>query len=228
MRKITIFSYILLWSLHIYGQDEEPIIIKKGTKLLDYFSIEDRYLFPDFKSGKILLKTNVYTEKKLNYNYLNGEIEFLEDSDTLIITNKKDIKLVIIAQDTLFYDKGYILQLNGGPPKIGKKEFIEFKEMLKKDPYGLTSPTSSTTSHGSLPSDGNYNEFRAMYDMEFGRTKVYYISNPENDFVLLTKKVVLKMFPKNKEEIKSFLKSNKIKFDSEEDLLKLAAYLETL
>ena len=228
MKKILILLPVILLNMCLYAQNQKSIIVKPGTTLLDYFTVTERYLYPEFAIGKVLFKTNVYSEKKLNYNYLAGEIEFLQNADTFSIINKNDVKSIIIAQDTFFYDKGYILQIKSGHPEIGLKEFIEFKEILKKDPYGIASSGGSTTTYSSLPSDGNYYELKANQDMIFERTKIYYISTLESSFKLYTKRNVFQLFPKNKGGIKSFLKTNKIKFDSEDDLLKLAEYLETL
>ena len=228
MRKVIIFSYLILCGFFLYGQYDNPIIVIKGTTLLDYFSPSERYQYPEFTTGKVLYKTNVYTGIKLNYHYLNGEIEFLMNTDTLTIIDKKDLKSIIIAEDTFFYDNGYILQIKSGHPKIGLKESIEFKDYIKKDGIGSSSSAGANTSYISITSGGGFHKLTADVDLIYRRTKVFYILSPEGDFDLYIKKNVFKMFPKNKEKIKSFLKSNNIKFDSEEDLLKLAEFLEAL
>jgi len=228
MKKILILFIIILYTHFLQAQDKHSVIVKAGTSLLDYFTVSERYLYPEFQIGKVLFKSNNYSERKLNYNYLAGEIEFIQDSDTLSIANKDYIKSIIVDQDTFFYDKGYILQIKSGPPNVGLKEELEFIEIQKKDPYGIASSGSATNTYSSLPSDGKYYELKANHDMKFERTKWYYISKQKSDFVLYNKKNVYKLFPKYKEKIKSFLKTNKIKFDSEEDLLDLAEYLGEL
>jgi hypothetical protein len=210
------------------AQIAETVTVKAGTALLDYFSKKEIYLNPEFQTGKIFLKTNVFSEKKLNYNYLNGEIEFLDKSDTLLIINKEDLKSIVIAQDTFYHDHGYIRQIRNEYPKIGLKEFFEFKEIQRKDPYGVMSSGSSSISYQSLSTDGNFYKLTLNQDIIFERKKLYYISSSDSEFVYFLKKNVFKLFPKHKGEIKEFLKTNKIKFESEEELLKLAEYLGTL
>lgn len=228
MKKIIFLSIFLLLHLSLYAQNEGPIVVKKGTSLLDYFTIEERYLYPEFTSGSVLFKTNVFTERKFNYNYLNGEIEFLQSKDTFEIRNKKDIKSVIIAQDTFYYDNGYILQIKSGHPKVGLKESIEFKDYVKKDGYGSTGSAGARTSYGSIATEGSNYKLKVNEDVIYKRTKLYYILSNKGEFVLFNKKNVNQLFPNYKSEIKTFLKTNKIKFDSEEDLLKLVEYLEGL
>lgn len=229
MRKIFIlFFKVLLFINCLHAQDKETIIVKAGTSFLDYFTIAERYHYPDFQNGIILFKMESYAVRKLNYNYLIGEMEFLENSDTLTIRNSKDIKEVIIAQDTFYCDDGYILQIKSTYPKVGLREFIEFKSIIKKDTYGIASSGSSTLTLNALPSEGNYYKLKANQDMVYERTKQYYISTFSNAFVLFTKRNVFKLFSRNREEIKSYLKTNKVKFESGDELLKLADYLGSL
>jgi hypothetical protein len=228
MRKVVIFSFLILLSFNSFGQENKPILVKKGTTLLDYFSPSERYLYPEFKIGKVLFKKNTYTGIKLNYNYLTGEVEFLKNSDTLTISDKEDIKSVIIAEDTLFYKDGYILQIKSGHPKIGLKESVEFKDYVKNNGIGSAGSAGSIASYSSISTSGQVKKLTANEDLIFQRTKVFYISSEKGDFELYSKKNVLKLFPKNKEEIKLFLKSNNTKFDKEEDLLKLAEFLASL
>jgi len=228
MKKTIISSLLLLLNLVLYAQEEDRIVVKRGTSLLDYFSLEERYLYPEFTQGIVLFKTGVFTERKFNYNYLNGEIEFLQNLDTLIIANKNDIEIVIIAEDTLYYDNGYILQLKSGYPKIGLKEEIEFSEFLKDDGYGPSGSTSSRVSFNTMASDGQAYKLKVNDDMVYKRTKIFYMSSEQNNFILLNKKNVYKLFPDDKNAIKSYLKANKTKFDSEEDLIKLWEYLQKL
>lgn len=228
MRKVAIFLCLMLWSFLLYGQDDKTIIVKKGTTLQEYVEPSERYLYPEFKTGKVLFKTNAYMGIKLNYHYLNAEIEFLKTPDTLIIADKRDLMSIIIAEDTFYYDNGYILLINSGNLKIGLKESIEFKDYIKKDGIGSTSSAGSSTSYSSVSTGSGLHKLTADADLIFRRTKTFYIMTTKGDFDLYNKKNICKMFPKDKDKIKSYLKSNNIKFDSQEDLLKLTDFLETL
>jgi hypothetical protein len=228
MRTGFIFLWLLLSNCLLYGQNDEAIIVKKGTTLLDYVPPSERYLYPEFKTGKVIFNEKTYLGIKLNYDYLNGEIEFLNNTDTMTIVDKKDLKSVIIAEDTFFYDDGYILQLKTGHPTVGLKEAFEFKDQIKKDGYGSASSAGSNRSFSSVTAGGGVHKLTADTDLIFRRTKTFYILMPDGDFDLFNKKNICKLFSKNKDEIKSYLKSNNIKFDSEEDILKLAEYLESL
>jgi len=229
MKKFLNLSLrVFLMHISFLAQSQERITVKAGTSLLDYFTFEERYLYPEFRNGRILFKANTYTERKLNYNFLVGEIEFIEKSDTLSIINMEDINLITVDQDSFYYNKGYLRQIKSEYPKVAVKELYDLKEIRKQDPYGVASSGGSSTSYSSLPADGNFHKLKANRDMIFERTRLYYISASENIYLNYIKKNVFKLYPMYKKKIKSYLKMNKIKFDSEEDLSKLAEYLESL
>ncbi len=224
---LTLGSAVMM-TLSLFAQKNDQIVVKAGTKLYDYFTVSERYLYSEFIPGRILFKNGIHSDRNVNYNFLAGEIEFIQRFDTLSIANRKDIKMVVIAQDTFYYDNGYIELINNGRPGVGRKQFIELKEVQKKDPYGVASAGGATNSYGSLPSNGNFYKLTADKDMVFQKTIRYYIIKTDHDFQLFNKNNLMSLYPENKKTIKSYLKTNNVKFNSEEDLLKLAEFLQNL
>ena len=74
----------------------------------------------------------------------------------------------------------------------------------------------------------NFYKLTADKDIVFKKTIRYYIRLTENDFRLFNRNNVLSLYPESKKTIKSYLKTSKVKFDSREDLLKLAEFLQNL
>lgn len=226
MKKMT---FILLPALFInillFAQEQEQILVEAGTSLLDHFTVSERYLYPEFLTGQVIFRHPAYSERKLNYNFLNGEIEFIQGHDTLSIANKEDIKLIAIEEDTFYYNNAYVKQIKSDYPKVGIRDIVELKEVLKKDPYGVSSSGSSRISYNALPSDGNIYKLKGNHDMIFQRIREYYLSTPWSGFLLFNKKNVFLLYPGEKKYIKSYLKSEQVKFDSEDDLLGLAEFL---
>ena len=229
MKKLfTLSSILLLVNFCLSAQKNDLIVVKAGTKLLDYFTPSERYMYSDFTMGRIMLRNGGSSDRNLNYNYVAGEMEFIQKNDTLSIANKKEIKMILIAQDTFYYDKGFIEIIRNSIPKVGLKQSVELKEILNKDSYGTASSGGATTTYNSMPANGSYYKFTSNKDIVFKKSLQYYLLTPGNDFILFNKNNVLELYPENKAEIKSFLKANKVKFDSREDLLKLAEFLQNL
>ena len=229
MKIILVFIYsILILNISLSAQKDELITVKAGTKVLDYFPFQERYRYPEFTKGQIFYKNNAVSATKLNYNLLSGEMDFIQRYDTLYLVKKKDILFITIAQDTFFYDNGYIEMISGGQVKVGLKQYFKLKEVLKKDTYGTSSSGSATTSYGSLPTEGKFYKLVANEDLVFQKIQAYYLSAPSNEFVQCRKKTVIKLFPEEKDAIKAYLKTNKTDFNSVDDLLKLADFLQSL
>jgi hypothetical protein len=229
MKKISIIIIPALFvQMLLFAQDQDQILVEAGTSLLDHVPVSERYLYPAFTTGWILLKQHAYSERKLNYNFLNGEIEFLQGSDTLSIVNKKDIALIVIKEDTFYYHDDYVKQIRSDYPKVGIRDFYELKEIKKKDPYGISSAGSARISYNALPSDGNLYKLTGNQDMVFGKTREYYLATSWSGFLLVTRKNLRLLYPGKWNRIKAYLKSHRLKFDSQDDVLGLAAFIGTL
>jgi hypothetical protein len=227
MKKIIFICSVLILNLPLEAQNNELIEVKAGNEILDYFPVPVRYLYPEFMSGQVLFKNGTVNITRLNYNFLMDEVEFIQSQDTLSIFKKKEIRLIAVAQDTFFYDNGYIEQISGGPVRVGLRQRYKLKEVLNKDAYGTSSSGSARNSYNLFPSDGNLHKLTANEDMVFQKTKEYYLATSSGTFVQYRKKTVLQLFPQKEDAIRDYIKSNKIDFDSVEDLLKLAGYLRS-
>lgn len=226
---LLVIAAVILLNAGLSAQKNDLVTVKAGSKILDHFPFRERYRYPEFTPGKVYFRNNTYSAFKLNYNLLMAEMEFIQSRDTLAIVNKKDIKYIVIDKDTFYFDKNYLELISHPVPlKVVLNQYIKLKEIVKKDSYGTSSSGSSTQSYGSLPSNGQFYKLAANEDMVFQKIREYYLSTPSSGFVPFKKKNVMQLFPKNEDDIKKYLKSNEIDFDSREDLIKFAAYLQGL
>ena len=230
MKKVVFFiCYMLIINAALSAQKYEPVTVKAGMKVVDCFPFNERYRYPEFITGRIWVKSGVYSEALLNYSFLSSEMEYIRKKDTLAIANKKDIRLIVVAQDTFYFDKGYFLeQIYGGPLKVVLKQYIKLKETQKQDSYGTTSAGAAMTSYGSLPAGGDFYKLTANADMVLQRTLEYYLSDQSGGFVQCTKKNVMQLFPQHEDTIKAYLKSNKVNFEKRDDVIRLAGFLSAL
>jgi hypothetical protein len=228
-KVLFLICCMFVLSASLSAQKFEPVTVRAGMRVVDCFPFNERYLYPEFISGRIYLKSGVYSELKLNYDILNWEMEYINKKDTLAISNKKDIRLIVIKQDTFFYDKGFYLeQIHGGTVKVVQKQCIKLKETQKQDSYGTSSSGSATNSYGMLPSQGNFYKLTANEDMLFQRKVEYYLSDKSGEFVPFSKKNLIKLYPQHEDKIKAYLKSVKVNFEKCDDVLELAEYLKNL
>ncbi len=228
MRSVlVIVSIFLIFSSTLPAQKNKIVIVKAGTKVIDYFPYGERYRYPEFVPGQVVLKNGNSNNLILNYNILYGEIEFIQSGDTLYIAKKKEIRFVV-AQDTFFFDKGYIEIISGGQLKVGLKQYIKLKDILKKGAYGTTNRGVSIDTYNSVATGGISYDLIPNEDLELQKTLEYYISDLSGGFMLFTKKNAIQLFPGKEDDIKTYIKSNKVDFDSRDDLIRFADYLRSL
>jgi hypothetical protein len=229
MRKVmTIITGVFFIFSSLQAQYYKRITVKAGTKVIEEFPPEKRYLYPQFTDGKVFMKSGVVNEARLNYNLLLGEIEFVHDRDTLVIARKKDVNIVTVAQDTFIYRSTYLKLIHSGTVKVCLRDKIVLKDIVKKGAMGTPNRTSSVDSYTSLPLDGKLYELVPADDMEFQRNLEFYIIASSGEMVEFRKKNVIELFPEEEDEIQKYLKSNKVNFESQEDIIRFADFLAGL
>jgi hypothetical protein len=224
---VVFFCLFLIFYINLSAQDNKTIVVKAGTKVLDYFPVHERYRYQEFIQGQVVFKNGKSNNLKLNYNILLGEMEFIQSSDTLYIAKKKDIRFVV-AQDTFYYDNAYIEVISGGQIKVGLNQYVKLKDVLKKGAYGTTSRSASIDTYNSMSAHGMSFDLIPNEDIELQKTLEFYLSTPSGGFVQFNKKNVIQLFPERADNIKAYIKSNKVDFDSRDDLLRFAEYLRSL
>jgi hypothetical protein len=155
----------------------------------------------------------------MRYNVFNDEFEFISaQKDTLILDKIEDFGTIVFpetnkkfqlvaytnSKNKLFY--GYLISLkeNNGFA-LFKKESIQYVE----------EKIAKTSMEVNMPA-----KYIKMDDTFFLKNKEKGTSEfPEN------KKGFVKLFPDKKEVIETFLKENKINFDSESDLMKIIDFI---
>jgi len=227
-RILCIICPVLLLNYPLTGQEYKDITVKAGTKVIDYFPVSVRYRYPDFADGRLQFKNGITRPGLFNYNFLLGEMEFLQSHDTLSIADKKNISFITVALDTFFYNNGYIELISEGPVRVGLMHNIRLKTVERKGAYGTTDRNSSINTYNSMSFSGNFYKLMPNEDWVFQHTLQYYFSAPGRAFIQFTRKNVMEAFPQEKDAIKEYLKSNRIDFNSRDDLFRFAGYLGKL
>ena len=226
-RYIT-FSLCLLMTHLLTAQNSEPVLVKAGTRVIDYFPFNDRYRYQEFNEGKAVSKSGTTNSARFNYNFLSGEMEFIRGSDTLMIVNKKDVKYITVALDTFYYNNGYLEIIRSGSFRVFVNQNIVIKDIQKEGAFGTINRTAASESYSFLMTKGFTNDLVPDEDWLLQNTTSYFFSTPSHDYIQFNRKNILKILPAKKDVINKYLKANKVDFNSRDDLLKLADFLDDL
>ncbi|MGE8434050.1 hypothetical protein [Chryseobacterium joostei] len=167
------------------------------------------YYNTEFQLAKI---SDNYEKAAIRYNSYLDEVEFQKDGKPLVLPKEEKFsrieiaspKSTIVLLDTNDELSGYFFELVHGSNTLYKKVKTKFNDVV--------------------PAANSYASEKAA----FFRTldPVYYIKTTKG-LIRKTKKEkdILLFFPEKKEAIEAFFKSNSIKLNKEEDLVKLVNFL---
>ena len=231
--RFLIAITILSLSLNVYGQNSSLLFIPAGKNISDVATAEQIYRFPNFKKGKVYFRDGRINSGDLNYNYLNGEIEFIAaNGDTLAIIKDQALNIKYIELDSaiFYYDKtAYLEQVaNFETGKILKRQEYRVSKREKIGGYEQPSSTSGIESYSSF-SGGNAimaPKLTVREHITLVKPVQYFIGDEYNTFLPANKKNVLSLYQKNKRQIEDYLRNNNVDYKKLEDLKKLFASMQ--
>ena len=233
-RDISLTIALLVFCGCLYGQ-YKPITVPAGTKIIESFPPSVRYMYPQFVEGEVVLNNGQSSLCMVNYNIFHDEMEFIQNNDTVTISRKRELKYVIADVDTFIYTPGYMKNvpgymkhIYGQTLKVYCKDKINLKEILKRGAMGAVNRSAAIASYSYVDDFIIPYTFVVPEDYVFRREIAYYIATSSGAFEPIKKRNILKLFSFHKGEVKKYLKANKINFEKEEDVIKLAKFLETL
>jgi len=234
MRLLITIAFFFGFTCVNAQQDSSIIFIPAGKTLSDVVTPGKIYRFPNFKQGKVFFRDGTITSANLNYNFLNGHIEFISSNgDTLALVKEQilNLKTVIIDSSRFYYHPvyGYMEQIaNNEAGKILKKQDYKVFKREKIGGYEQPSSTTAIESYSSFTNvDGSIlTTLSVRENVALKRVKLYFFGDQYNTFLPANKKNLLRLYPKSKAQLQSYLHKNEVDFNDEKDLKKLIALLE--
>ncbi len=184
------------------------------------------YIHDDFKACKIYYKEEFVGDFYYRHNSYNDEIEIKDtpsanDKDVSSLVAMRQLRLIDTADQSevalhVYNSKegtlrnGYLYELSQGP-----KYSLYFKNNVKYRQG--THPVNSMT----RPTPNKFSHFVEYYLKRNGEETAEFIGKNKSEFLRT-------IDPNIRENIKDYMKEEKINFNEEPDLLKLFGYMNTL
>lgn len=230
MRGIVL-ALLLIQAKPLLAQDSTLIFIEANRLVSEVLTPDKIYQHPQFVKSQIFFRDGSLTEALLNYNYLNGEIEFIGPGrDTLAIAKDQmlNIKKVIIDSHFYFYDQGYLEQVDENTfGKLLRKQMYVVTRREKIGAYNQPTSISAIDSYGSFTH--NYGSFTSKLKVQENITLAlkshYFFGDQYNTILPATKKNLVKLYPSKKQEIEAYLKQHPVNFKNSTDLKDLFSSL---
>lgn len=167
------------------------------------------YIGKEFSMAKVAAN---YEQVPVRYNSYSDEVEFKKNGEVQVLPKNSDFsrieiaspKQTIVLLQTSDDLNGYFFELVNGKNSLYKKIKTKFTDLVPAaNSYASERPAN----------------FRTLDPIYYIKTDKGFIKKPRNQ------KEIIEQFPDKKDSLTVFFKSNKIKFDKEEDLIKLVTFL---
>lgn len=205
------------------------ICISSGLRAqTDKLKYHEQFLFPEFMSGKIAMKTGKDFDMILNYNIISEKITFIQRGKIFDLTNPGSVDTIYL-HNRKFIPVGKVFY-----EVLAEAPFVLFvqhkgivKEPTRTDSYGSLSEASSSSSLKYLTDGSDLNTLTDQ-NLIIKKEDVYWIRR--NDSIQSFKDATqfVKIFPDIKSEIRVYIRQNKLKFENSDDILKLVNYSNNL
>ena len=230
--KYFIYFFLLLYVNNNFGQDSTRFLIKAGQVISEVLTPEKIYKYPEFLRGKIIFRDEKSTEALLNYNYLNGEIEFINPgNDTLAIAKHQmlNIRRIMLNKDTFYYHNGYLQQvLQTSFGTLAQRQMLVVLKREKIGAYGQ--PTSATSVESMAYFKDYYGSITTTLTVQENITMEYknefFFGDNYNFFVPANKKNLIRLYPSRKAILNNYLRENNVDFRNSSHLQKLFLFLK--
>jgi hypothetical protein len=184
-----------------------------------------QYLFPDFTSGVIKLKTGQSHTQKINYNTITEKMVFEKDVQLMDITSIETI-------DTVFLQKRIFVPINqsfyevlvNAPVALFIQHKSDLMEQGSPSGYGGTSQTSAISVFSIINTDGRTFNLEIPPDYYIKYSPVYWIRKGNILSSFLNMRQLLNIFSEENSEIKKFIKENHIKIENRDGLVRLVSF----
>ena len=197
---------------------------------MDVLPTSDIFFYPDFTHGKVFLRNGTASEGKMNYNRLVDEMHFINaKGDTLALDNEKNVRFIVIATDTFYYDEGYVrLLYTGNLVKLAIRQIWIVADTRQIGAYNTTNNSVGMLSFTSINEGGRLYDLTVNEDVILKKIEVFFFGDTYNHFVAAGKNNLLMLLPKEQKRISKYLKETKINFASRDDVEKIFQFLKDL
>lgn len=195
------------------------LILALGLSILGAQEKQVRYLFPEFTDSYIYYKDGRVFQVPTNYDLFENKFVFIDkDNEKKEFSEPDKIVSIKVDSRTFIHVSGNeAAEIIQAEPRI-LVQYIGNKRIKKDLTYGGKTETASVDSYSNLiygTGENEKNTVLVKIDYQF------YIERNKRLKRFSTEKQFLKLFPKQKNELKKYIDENKVDFGSIEQVLKL-------
>lgn len=189
------------------------------------------YLFEEFQNAVVFFKDGSQYHEKMNYNLLVDKFFFIdrEDNKVKVLSNPQDVQVIKFG-NRIFYTEG-----NNGIEILPTNPvlYVQYKGNMRKEAskggYGTGAETTSVRTYGGTnANNGQRYDFDPEKLILGSRYNIYWIEYKGKKKPFKNFKQFLKLYPKQQEQLKLFIKENSVDFNDVQQMSRLCIHAGAL
>ena len=230
MKTILSFMILLLIPICVLGQTPQSVKMNNNKISAESIKTELQYIFPEFQSGRVILKNIPEVKCQLNYNFLLDEILFInEKGKKMALANPDDILLIYIANRMFIPGlKGYCEVIERGEVSLVYKWTCNILEKGKEGALGVTTDAPGVYQMNQMSFDAKQWKLDVDKEAVVSVEVMPFLKRNSQYVPIKGAKDFFRIFPGNKPEIKQYIWQNPVDFKKEADLRRLTQYCNSL
>lgn len=212
MKNLFFVFVLMLSALSCFAQRKNEVSIT-------------HYIFPDFVNAKVIFKTGVPVDSKMNYNSILQEMIYSDKGKLMAMANLQLVDTVLLeGRKFIPVDKVFYEVLIDGDIALCAQYTCSIIPPGQPAAYGGTSQTSAVTNYSSLNSGGQLYQLTLPTDYKLSPMCIYWIKKDGDYYRAYNLNQFTKVFSAKADEIKAWAKKNKPDFKNQDDVLKLFGF----
>ena len=184
-----------------------------------------QFLYPEFSSAVIKTKDGKSLTSEMNYNMVTGNMVIEKNGNIYDFLNVGLIDTVFLHNSKFIrFGKAFCEVIYTAPVSLYLHHSGKVVPVGKQAGYGTTSQTSSITSISSISTDAGYYNLELPSSLMVRVENIYWVKTDSNMFSFTNLRQLLKIFPDREDELKKFIKSNHVKIERRDGIIKLMSY----
>jgi len=189
----------------------------------------EQYLFTNFSIARVATKVGKDLNMMANYNIVTEVIVFLQKGQIYDLADYHNVDTIyfkdhiFIPGEKVFYELAF-----SGPASLLIRHRGTIQGPPKPAAYGGTSEVSASKNLNYLQMSGNIYRLENEKSLIIKEEDEYLISKGEKITPFHTEKQFISIFPEKRGDLKSYIRQNKVRFDREDEVVKLVMYCNEL
>lgn len=223
MKKCLLFMLAALGCGSLFAQTGKPIRVKAGDDVAQAYSPHGFYRFPQFSKATLFFNNGAQSNTALfNYNVLSGNMQFLNNKDTLDLGGLASLDSVVFEKNVYAYKNGFY-EVVGSIDSVKLLKKILIRTQLENiGAYGIPNSTASIVNMRTFTSTLGVYNLVINQDILLTENITWFFVKGNNEMVKASKSNLLKLLSSERQKaVEMYLGKNKTSFEKEADLKKL-------